>query len=47
MNEEKDAAVNRAHRWKLLAESLQKRYSSQGILPRGGEKGSLIGLDLS
>jgi putative transposase len=28
INKEIDTGVDRAHRWKLLAESLQKRYSS-------------------
>jgi IS605 OrfB family transposase len=28
INEEIDTKINRAHRWKLLAESLQRRYSS-------------------
>jgi transposase len=28
INKERDTEVDRAHRWKLLAESLQKKYSS-------------------
>ncbi|MDT7889707.1 MAG: hypothetical protein RQ885_12145 [Desulfurococcales archaeon] len=28
VNEEKDTRIDKAHRWKLLAESFQKRYSS-------------------
>jgi hypothetical protein len=28
INKEIDAGVNRAHRWKMLAENLQKKYSS-------------------
>jgi len=28
INKEIDTSIDRAHRWKLLAESLQKRYSS-------------------
>jgi putative transposase len=28
INKERDTGVDRAHRWKLLAESLQKKYSS-------------------
>jgi transposase len=32
INKERDTKIDEAHRWKLLAESLQKRYSSTKYL---------------
>jgi hypothetical protein len=39
INKERDTKIGEAHRWKLLAEDLQKRYSLD-ILHGGGEGGS-------
>jgi putative transposase len=40
INKERDTGVDRAHRWKLLAESLRRDIPLQGILHGGGEGGS-------
>jgi len=39
INEEKDTKIGEAHRWKKLAENLQKKYPLD-ILHGGGEGGS-------
>jgi len=39
INRDIDTAVDRAHRWKILVESLQRRYSALDIQLGRGEKG--------
>jgi len=39
INKEMGTAISRAYRWKLLAKSLQRRYSSNRYRLRGEEKG--------
>jgi histidinol phosphatase-like enzyme len=40
INKKKDTSIDRAHRWKLLAENFQKKSHLLDILPEREEKGS-------
>jgi PhoPQ-activated pathogenicity-related protein len=37
INKERDAEIDEAHRWKLLAESLRRDIPLRGVLHGGGE----------